>query len=163
MSNILEKLYQPTQQYKKDQINFINFIKAYINKFEHENIIIGEDLNSYIDPELDKPKNMTSKDNNPAFRLKMNALLERLNLADCWRIQNLITLEDTPGILRESHRILTIFFYISEHLFLIYRKRPPKTAKVKYTSSRLFSCVERSTYDYCAYFCTNSGQFVYLL
>ncbi len=32
------------QQYKKDQINFMNFIKSYINKFENENIIIGGDF-----------------------------------------------------------------------------------------------------------------------
>ncbi len=49
-------------------------------------------------------------------------------------------------------------------------KTPPKTCKVKCTLSQLFSCVERSTYDYCdcthsksAYLHTNSGQFVCLL
>ncbi len=60
----------------------------YINKFENENIIIGRDFNFYMDPELDKQKHMNSKDNNPAFRQEMNALLESLNQADCWRIQN---------------------------------------------------------------------------
>ncbi len=70
---------------KKDQINFMHFIKLYINKFENENITIG-DFNFYMDPELDKQKNMISNDNNPAFRQEMNALTLAL------------TLEDAPGI-----------------------------------------------------------------
>ncbi len=85
MSYIILNCYAPTQQYKKYQINFINFIKLYINKFENENFIIGGDFNFCMDPELNKQKNMTSKDNNPAFRQEMNALLESLNLANCWR------------------------------------------------------------------------------
>ncbi len=31
---------------------------------------------------------MTSKDNNPAFRHEINALLESLKQADCWMIHN---------------------------------------------------------------------------
>ncbi len=60
--------YAPTQQFKKDQIDLINFIKSHINNFDTENIIIGEDFNFYMDPELDKQKTMTSRDNNPAYR-----------------------------------------------------------------------------------------------
>ncbi len=80
--------YVPTQQYIIDQINFINFIKKEINNFENENIIMGGDLNFYIDPDLDKQKNMTGKDINPVFRQEIKALLETINLADLLRIQN---------------------------------------------------------------------------
>ncbi len=40
MSYIIVNCYAPTQQYKKDQKDLINFIKLYINRFENENIII---------------------------------------------------------------------------------------------------------------------------
>ncbi len=61
---VIANCYAPTQQYKKDQINFINFDKSYINNFENENIIMGGDCNFYMDLELDRQKNMTSNDNN---------------------------------------------------------------------------------------------------
>ncbi len=80
--------YAPTQQYKNDQINFINFIKKEINNFENENIIMGRDFNFYMDPDLDKQKNMKGKDINPVFRQEIKALVETINLADSWRIQN---------------------------------------------------------------------------
>ncbi len=48
--------YAPTQQHKKDQLDFINFLKSHINKFDTENIIMGGDFNFYINPELDKQK-----------------------------------------------------------------------------------------------------------
>ncbi len=85
----------------------------YINKFENENIIIG-DVNFYMNPELDKQKCMTSKDNNPAFRQEMNMLLESLNLADCWRIQNPNSRRYTWHSRGKSSRL--DYFFISEHL-----------------------------------------------
>ncbi len=47
--------YAPTQQHKKDQLDFIN-LKSQINKFDTENIIMGGEFYFYINPELDKPK-----------------------------------------------------------------------------------------------------------
>ncbi len=41
-----------------------------------------------MDPELDKQINLNSKDNNQIYRQNIIALLESLNLADTWRIQN---------------------------------------------------------------------------
>ncbi len=53
---IIVNCYAPKQQFKKDQIDFINFIKSHINNFDAEYIIIGGDFNFYMDPELDKQK-----------------------------------------------------------------------------------------------------------
>ncbi len=58
---IIVNWYAPRQQFKKDQIDFINFIKSHINKFDNENIIMEGDLNFYINPELDKQKNMITE------------------------------------------------------------------------------------------------------
>ncbi len=38
---IMVNCYAPTQQHKKDQLDFINFLKSHINKFDTENIIVG--------------------------------------------------------------------------------------------------------------------------
>ncbi len=48
----------------------------------------GGHFNFYINPELDKQKNMNSRDTNPIYRQEITALLENLNLADSWRVQN---------------------------------------------------------------------------
>ncbi len=60
--------YAPTQQHKKDQLDFINFLKSHINKLNTENIIMGGNFNFYINLELDKHKNMNSRDTNPIYR-----------------------------------------------------------------------------------------------
>ncbi len=80
--------YEPTKQHKKDQLDFINFLKSNINKFDTENIIMGSNFNFYINPELDKQKNMNSRETSPIYRQEITALLESLNLADAWRVQN---------------------------------------------------------------------------
>ncbi len=36
---VIVNYYALTQQYKQDQIDFINFVKSHINKFDNENII----------------------------------------------------------------------------------------------------------------------------
>ncbi len=49
---------------------------------------MGGDFNFYMYPDLDKQKNMFSKDTNPLYKQLVIALLESFNLADVWRIQN---------------------------------------------------------------------------
>ncbi len=75
---------------------------------------MGRDFNFYMDPDLDKQINMTSKDNNPVFRKEINALLDSINLVDARRVQN-------PNIKRytwHSRGKLSRldYFFISEHL-----------------------------------------------
>ncbi len=70
--------------------------------------------NFYMDQELDKQKPMTSRDNNPAYWQDIIALLESLNLADSWRIQNPKTRRYTWHSRGKSSRLDYIF--ISEHL-----------------------------------------------
>ena len=81
---ILINCYGPTQQHRKEQIEFLNHIKPHIFNFEHENIIMGEDFNFYIDPNMDRQTNMSSRDN-PVYRQEIVPLLDSFNLADSWR------------------------------------------------------------------------------
>ncbi len=111
---IIINYYVSTQQYKKDHIDFINFIKPYIYNFENENIIMGGDFNFYMDPDLDKQKNMFSKDTIPLYRQEIIALLESFNLADVWRIQNPNTKRYTWHSRGKSSRL--DYFFIPEHL-----------------------------------------------
>ncbi len=72
---------------------------------------MGGDFNFYMDPELDKPKTMTGRDNNPAYRQYIIALLESLNLADSWRIQNPITRRYTWHSRGKSLRLDYIYYF----------------------------------------------------
>ncbi len=75
---------------------------------------MGRDFNLCMDPELDKQKTMTIRDNNSAYRQYIIALLESLNLADYWRIQNPKSRIYTWHSRGKSSRLDYIF--ISEHL-----------------------------------------------
>ncbi len=78
---VITKYYAATKQHEKDQLDFINFLKSRINKFDTENIITGGNFNFYINPDLDKQKNMNSRDTNPIYRQEIIALLESLKLS----------------------------------------------------------------------------------
>ncbi len=51
---IISNCYAPTQQYKNDQLKFIQLTRNYLCKFENENIIVAGDFNLYLNPKLDK-------------------------------------------------------------------------------------------------------------
>ncbi len=53
--------------------------------FMNENILLGGDLNFYLNPKLDKLNIMSSKNNNPVYRNEIQALLESIGLTDCFR------------------------------------------------------------------------------
>ncbi len=84
---VIVNCYALTQQYKKNQRDFINIVKSHINKLDNENIIMGGNFKFYLDPDLNMQITMTSKDNNSVFRNAFNALLDSINLVDAWRVQ----------------------------------------------------------------------------
>ena len=52
---VLINLYCPTKDHLNAQNQFLDFIKKYIENFSDKNIILAGDLNTYLDPTLDKP------------------------------------------------------------------------------------------------------------
>ncbi len=51
---IICNVYTPTRDHKKEQNSFINLLKDKLSSLEQDNLLIGGDLNLYLDPKLDK-------------------------------------------------------------------------------------------------------------
>ncbi len=49
---IICNVYAPTREHKKEQIFFINSLKDKLSSLEQENLLIGGDLNLYLDPKI---------------------------------------------------------------------------------------------------------------
>ncbi len=75
MIYILCNLYAPTKDYKLDQNNFAELINNKLAPLETNNIILGRDLNIYLDPKLDKMNNKSNKNDNPFYRKEIYALM----------------------------------------------------------------------------------------
>ncbi len=60
--------YIPAQWHKKDQLDFISFLRSHIVNFDTEKNIMWRYFNFYINRDLDKQKNMNSSDTNPIYR-----------------------------------------------------------------------------------------------
>ena len=82
----LVNLYAPTKDKEQEQITFINFVQNTLQTYYDANIILGGDLNSYMDPSLDKTGGKKEKISNATKCYQQ--LCEDYNLADVWRILN---------------------------------------------------------------------------
>ncbi len=78
-------IYTATQDHKMDQNSFIANIKEELAPFANESILLGGDFNFYMDPKLDTMGCMPCRNNNPIYRKEINAILESMNLTDCFR------------------------------------------------------------------------------
>ena len=80
----LVNAYAPTRDHCEEQLNFITSLRNEIENYD-DNVIIGGDLNIYIDPVLDKDstKELVNKASN-----EINNLMEDFNLIDIWRMLN---------------------------------------------------------------------------
>ncbi len=85
---IICNVYAPTRDHKKEQISFINSLKDKRSSLEQHNLLIGGDLNLYLDPKLDKQDSLSSKNDHPEFRREIVSLVESFSLVDCWRVIN---------------------------------------------------------------------------
>ena len=83
---IIVNLYSPTKDKHSAQLNFIENIKPKIDEYSDKNIIIGGDLNTYLDINLDKKGGKTEQ--YTAYNNTIHSICEELNLVDIWRIRN---------------------------------------------------------------------------
>jgi hypothetical protein len=74
--------------HKNDQINFVTKINNFLAQFEGETLILGGDLNLYINPILDKKDTMTNHHDNHIYRQNIISLMETHCLTDCFRDLN---------------------------------------------------------------------------
>ncbi len=114
ISFIICNVYAPTRGHKKEQIYFINSLKDKLSSLEQHNLLIGGDLNLYLDPKLDKQDSLSNKNDRPEFRREIVSLIESFSLVDCWRVINPKTQRYTWHARNKSSRLDS--WLISEHL-----------------------------------------------
>lgn len=111
---VLVNAYAPTKDHKKEQLNFANTLKSKLAEFENDSIIIGGDLNIYLDPKLDKHDSISNKNDHPQYRKEILAIMETFQLVDCWRILNPTKRRFTWHARGKASRL--DYWLISEHL-----------------------------------------------
>ncbi len=94
----------PTQDHKRDQINFLIDAKNSLSTYENENILLGGDFNLNLNPKLDKIDSMSNKNDNIVYRKEMLSLLDSMNLSEIY----ILTYEGIHGMLEANHPVLTI-------------------------------------------------------
>ncbi len=126
-----EKFRKVLQRTEKVALNVL-YMKLLLVIYEIYNILGQEYLRNLIEPCMPLASLCSTTDR---YMLKMQALdRQRAGISSCMASKLWNSL---PLSLRGKDSISNI------------HKKTPKTAKVKYTLSGLFSCVEHSTYDYC--------------
>ena len=79
-------IYSPTKDNVSAQINFLNSIKDKIEEHGDKNIILGGDLNTYLNIEIDKRGG--KKDKISQYTQLLKSMCEEYNLVDIWRVCN---------------------------------------------------------------------------
>ena len=82
----LMNLYCPTKDNHKAQCEFLKSVVNLIEEYGSENLIIGGDLNTYLDISMDKKGGNLEKSSKYAENI--NAFCEEYALADLWRVRN---------------------------------------------------------------------------
>ncbi len=77
--------------------------KTLPNKFDHENIILADDFNFYVNRKLDMLGSMTNKHDNNIYHIEMESMFECLSLNDVCR-----TLNTTLGMQEGNHPDLIV-------------------------------------------------------
>ena len=79
-------IYSPTKDDPKTQLELIENISEEIEKVSDGNIIIGGDLNTYLDITKDKKGGIFEKQSD--YSKKWNSLCEEYSLLDMWRVRH---------------------------------------------------------------------------
>ena len=84
---ILLNVYAPTKDRPDQQMLFLDKMKKFIDDFLDRNILIGGDLNTYLDPKIDKTGGKEINEQS-IFGKGIKLLCEEMNLIDIYRILN---------------------------------------------------------------------------
>ena len=83
---VLINLYCPTKDHLNAQKQFLETIKQHIENFSDKNIILAGDLNTYLNPTIDKQGGKSETQS--SYSEQINNLCEEYMLVDIWRIRN---------------------------------------------------------------------------
>ncbi|CAG2246305.1 unnamed protein product [Mytilus edulis] len=79
--------YAPTKNFENDQIEYIEKLKILLNEKLDQNLVLGGDFNTILNPSLDKMGG--SKYNTPVkYTSKLEEFIEEFELCDIWRTKN---------------------------------------------------------------------------
>ncbi|CAG2203548.1 unnamed protein product [Mytilus edulis] len=79
--------YAPTKNFENDQIEYIEKLKILLNEKLDQNLVLGGDFNTILNPSLDKMGG--SKYNTPVkYTSKLEDFIEEFDLCDIWRTKN---------------------------------------------------------------------------
>ncbi len=106
--------YAPTRNFQKEQIDVFAELTLSLETFSKENIILGADMNVYMNPSIDKLDSMPDTGDNPEYRSTINAFLDTFSMVDVWRILN--PCKRVFTFHRGNARSRLDYFFASEHL-----------------------------------------------
>lgn len=110
----LVTVYAPTQDKPGLQMETINKIDDFLRNLSVPNIILGGDLNCFMDPTLDKNTPNPPPHLAGTVRARLLSLMDEWGLTDIWRVRN----ECNPGFTfrRGSYSSRLDYLLISSHL-----------------------------------------------
>ena len=109
-------IYAPTQNYEKEQITLIQKVHNLLSSQNPENIIIGGDFNSVLNPAIDKRGGNTDTNKGKKYRSELHAFINTQNLCDIWRAMNNNKFDFTWHCKKTKIFCRLDFWLISEHL-----------------------------------------------
>ena len=83
----LFNIYSPTKDNSKLQLKFLEFLHKTLEKNSSTNIVLGGDLNTYLNINLDK-KGGKSELKESLYCQKLKYIMEEYTLCDIWRVRN---------------------------------------------------------------------------
>ena len=106
--------YAPTRDHRKEQLDFIEFVKTHICHYANDNMIIAGDFNLYMNKQIDKLDTMSDKSDNAEYRKEINSILDVLELVDIWRLYNPDIRRYTWHCRGKASRL--DYMFVSEHI-----------------------------------------------
>ena len=79
---LVVNVYAPTKDHLQEQLEFLNSIKQILEQNNDKNIIIGGDLNTYLNMELDKKGG--TRDALSNYSNTLVSVMEEFSLIDIW-------------------------------------------------------------------------------
>ena len=83
---LLMNVYAPTKDKEQEQISLLEKIAEILEENQDKSVIIGGDLNTYLNPDLDKQGGSTTAISN--YAVLLNSLMEEYSLIDIYRAIN---------------------------------------------------------------------------
>ena len=83
---IILNIYSPTKDNLKEQLQFSKYLRVAVEEYSGENLLLGGDLNTYLNIAKDKKGGRQEK--NTEYTNCINAMCNEFKLIDIWRIRN---------------------------------------------------------------------------